>query len=98
MDPHVLNFLIATLGVTVSVAIGAGVYTLIANKLRAPFQAPANDEIEELRSRLDTLEGTASRFEELGERLDFVERVLSALKEGRAASVQLPPRKERTPV
>ena len=98
MDPHVLNFLIATLGVTVSLAIGGGLFVLIAKKLRTPSQAPSSDEIEDLRSRLEILEGMSSRFEEQDERLDFLERVVSALKEGRASPVQLPPRKERTPV
>ena len=98
MDPHVLNFLIATLGVTVSLAIGGGLFVLIAKKLRSPSQAPSSDELEDLRSRLESLEGMASRFEEQDERLDFVERMLSALKEGRTAPIELPPRKERTPV
>ena len=98
MDPHVLNFLIATLGVTLSLAIGGGLFMLIAKKLRTPSQSPSNDEIEDLRSRLESLEGMASRFEEQDERLDFLERVLSALKEGRGAPVELPPRKQRTPV
>ena len=98
MDPHVLNFLIATLGVTVSLGIGGGVFVLIAKKLRTPSQPPSSEEIDDLRARLEILEGMASRVEEQDERLDFLERVLSARKEGRPGPVELPPRKERTPV
>lgn len=78
MNPHLLNFIVTTLAVTVSLAIGAGLFLVIAKKLRTPSQAPPNDEIGDLRSRLEILEGMASRFEEQDERLDFLERVLSA--------------------
>ncbi|HWO87990.1 MAG TPA: hypothetical protein VNL98_02450 [Gemmatimonadales bacterium] len=97
MDPDILKFFAAMMTLTFC----GGLFMLItslARRIGNPPRAPSSDEIEDLRARLDALEQRASQYEELDERLDFLERMALALREGKPAPQGLPPRKERTPV
>lgn len=101
MDPGILKFFGVMMTLTLSIALGGGLLMLItsfAKRIRNPAQVPSSDQIEDLRARLELLEQRASQYEELDERLDFLERVVLALREGKPAPQGLPPRKERTPV
>jgi hypothetical protein len=84
MEPGAIVFLIPLAGIGALVALGlplvrgivrylerkgAGAGSVETEALRA--------EVDELRARLDHVEGTAGRLTELEERLDFAERLLT---------------------
>ena len=74
------------LAVMIPVAVGGGVFVLIARNaksLMARRQPPSVQELEELRARVDELENGQRQVHELAERVDFVERMLPALREGK---------------
>ena len=83
---EVLKLFGVMLAVILPVAVGGGVFLLVAGKLKrlnARRVSPATEELEELRARVEELEHGQKQLHELAERLDFVERVLPALREGR---------------
>lgn len=58
---------------------------------------PAVNELEEIRTRMQLLETREAQFEELEERLDFLERMLPAIREGKPLAAP-PPQRQTTPV
>ena len=90
-----INLFSVMMAVMIPVAIGGGVFVLIASRvkqLKARRAASPTQELEQLRTRLDDLEHGQRQLQELAERLDFVERMLPALREGREAA-QLRPKR-----
>jgi len=80
--------------IMIPVAIGGGVFVLIAGRLKAlrgRRAAGSSQELEELRARVQELEQHQTQLQELEERVDFFERMLLALREGKALP-QPPPR------
>jgi hypothetical protein len=74
------------MAVMIPVAIGGGVFVLIAGRVkrfRIPRPATSRADLEQLERRLDELEQNQRQVHELAERLDFVERMLPALREGK---------------
>lgn len=74
------------LAVMLPVAIGGGVYALIAHytkRLKPRRGSGSTQELEALRARVEELEHGQRQVHELAERVDFVERMLPALREGK---------------
>ena len=97
MDPGVLNFFGVAMALAVSFAVGGGLFvaiTTFVKRIKRPPRTPSTEELEDLRYRLEALERRVSQHEELEERLDFLERVLLAQREGKATPQALPPRQE----
>jgi Tfp pilus assembly protein PilO len=75
------------MAVTMPAVIGWGIYALIANyskRLKAGRPNVSSQELEQLRTRVEELEQGQRQVHELAERLDFVERILPTLREGKA--------------
>ena len=75
------------MAVTMPAVIGWGIYAWIANqskRVKPGRGNPASQELEDLQARVDELERGQRQVLELAERLDFVERMLPALREGKA--------------
>ena len=67
---------------------GGGIFVLIAGRIKrskARRLGASTQDLEQLRTRVDDLEHGQGQLRELAERLDFVERVLPGLREGREA-------------
>jgi hypothetical protein len=84
MDPGVVVFLIPLAGIAALVALGLPLVRGIVRYLErkgagaGSFEADAlRAEMDELRARLEQVEGSAGRVVELEERLDFAERLLT---------------------
>ena len=73
------------LAVMIPVAIGGGIFVLIAGNIKRSKRrlAASTPDLEQLERRLDDLEQGQRQVHELAERLDFVERMLPALREGK---------------
>lgn len=81
-----INLFGVMMAVMIPVAIGGGVFVLIAGSIKRSKTrrlAASTPDVEELERRLDELEQSQRQVHELAERLDFVERMLPALREGR---------------
>ena len=94
MDPFRLM-----LAGTVWLLIAAGLFA-VTRALVKRFRTsspPSVNELEEIRTRMELLEAREAQVEELEERLDFLERVLPAIREGKPLSIP-PPRRQTTPV
>jgi len=77
------------MAVMVPVGIGGGVFVLIAaytKKFKPRRVASSSAEVEQLRARIEELEQGQKQLHELAERVDFVERMLPALREGKPAN------------
>jgi len=88
MDDAIKLFAVM-MAVTMPAVIGWGVYALIANyskRLKAGRPTLSSQEVEQLLTRVEELERGQRQVLELAERLDFVERMLPALREGKAPS------------
>lgn len=73
---------------------------LLARALLRRFSrsAPsAEDGLDEIRARLEGLEARDAQLEEVQERLDFLERVIPAIREGKPLPAP-PAQRARTPV
>src|ERR1051326_202477 len=83
--------------ILIPVTVGWAMFTRIMRykQSRLPAGGLSPEVIEDLRSQMLERE---DRVRELEERVDFVERMLTALKEGRTAEALPQPRKEKTPV
>lgn len=96
MDPEVVKLFGVMLAIMIPVGIGGGIAALmssLAKRRRVAASAGSDD----LVTVLDTLERMDLRLQQLEERVDFIERVLPALREGKPLS-ELPARSvERTP-
>lgn len=74
------------LAIMLPVAIGGGVFVVVnhlTKGLKGRRGAAASQELEELRARVEELEHGQRQVHELAERVDFVERMLPALREGK---------------
>lgn len=74
------------LAIMVPVAIGGGVFAVIGHftkRLKARRGPASSQELEELRARIEELEHGQRQVHELAERVDFVERMLPVLREGK---------------
>jgi len=82
------------MAVMIPVGIGGGIFVLIAayTKRKGRRTPIASQELEQLRARLDELELAQRQVHELAERLDFVERLLPALRENKPLSEAHPKR------
>lgn len=83
----VIKLFAVMMAVTMPAVIGWGIYALIANhskRLKAGRSALSSQELEHLLTRVEELERGQRQVLELAERLDFVERMLPALREGKA--------------
>lgn len=98
MDSSILDLFGAMLSITVSVAVGAGLFKVIAAfaaRLRSG-QSIASGDLEKLEALAEGIQQRDIQIQQLEERVDFLERALPALREGRPP---LPPRrKETTPI
>lgn len=83
----VIKLLGVMMAIMIPVAVGGGVFVLIANvtrRLKGSRVPISPQELRQLRARVEELELGQRQVGELAERLDFVERMLPALREGRA--------------
>lgn len=72
------------MAIMLPVGIGWGIFVLISNfNKRLKGRGPSAQELDELRDRLEQLEREQAQVHELAERLDFVERMLPPLREGK---------------
>ena len=77
------------MAVMIPVGLGGGVFVLIAAFAKRSKVAPtplSSQELEELRIRVEGLEHGQRYLGELAERVNFVERMLPALHEGKPPS------------
>lgn len=75
------------LAIMIPVAVGGCVFFLVAGRLKGlkgRRAAGSSQELEELRARVRELEQRQAQLQELEERVDFFERMLPALREGKA--------------
>ena|ERR1051326_2975799 len=94
----VLKLFGVMVAVMIPVAIGAAVFIQIMRYGKRARQAPASYSTEELHELRAQMLDREDRVQELEERVDFVERMLTALREGKAPEGLPAPRKETTPV
>ena len=83
----VIKLLGVMTAIMIPVAVGGGVFVLIATftkRFKGSRPPIASQELKQLRARVEELELGQKQVSELAERLDFVERMLPALREGRA--------------
>lgn len=74
------------MAIMLPVAIGGGVFVVVnhlTKGLKGRRGAASSQELEELRARVEELEHGQRQVHELAERVDFVERMLPALREGK---------------
>jgi hypothetical protein len=96
MDSDVIKLFGVMLAIMIPVGVAGGIAALL-NALGKRRRIAASTSSEDLTAVLDTLERMDLRLQQLEERVDFIERVLPALREGKPLS-ELPPRSvERTP-
>lgn len=72
------------MAIMLPVALGGGVFVLVAHytkKLQSARRGASSQELEQLRTRLEELEHGQQQVHELAERLDFVERMLPARRD-----------------
>jgi hypothetical protein len=88
------------LAVMIPVALGGALFMRLAfGKRSTRRSARTAAELEQLKARLADLEAREDRVHELEERVDFVERMLTGLREGKTPeALPQPRRKETTPV
>jgi hypothetical protein len=92
MDPAVLKVFGVLMAILIPLALGAGVYVWITSFVRRPkVSSSGSANTPEQVGRSDTLERIQSELQQLEERVDFMERVLPALREGKALP-ETPPR------
>ena len=94
-----MDLLRVVLATAIMFALASG-SLLLARALLRRFSrsAPsADDELEEIRARLQVLEAKDLQLEEVQERLDFLERILPSMREGKPLPAP-PAQRERTPV
>jgi len=83
----VIKLFAVMMAVTMPAVIGWGIYAWIANyskRLKAGRSSLSSQEVEHLLTRVEELERGQRQVLELAERLDFVERMLPSLREGKA--------------
>lgn len=83
---EILKLFGVMLAIMIPVAIGGGILGVIGHltkRLKAPRAPASSEELEELRARVEELEHGQRQVHELAERVDFVERMLPALREGK---------------
>jgi len=92
MDPAVLKLFGVMMAIMIPIALGGGVFVLIASfeKTRRGRSTESANTPEQL-GRSDILERIQAQLQQLEERLDFMERVLPALREGKPLP-ETPPR------
>lgn len=84
------------MAILIPVGIGGGIVALMANFAKRRRIASSGSS-EDLAAVLETLDRMDLRLQQLEERVDFIERVLPSLREGKPLS-ELPARSvERTP-
>jgi len=92
MDDAIKLFAVM-MAILVPVALGGGLYLLIASFVKRTTRthdAIESGDLQELRGRLEELEGKESRLQELEERLDFLERALPRAREAKAPRDKTP--------
>src|SRR5262249_972416 len=84
MGPEFVKLFGTMLAIMVPVAVGGGVFVLIASlaKRRGKRRIPTANS-EDLGTVLDGLARMEAQLQEVQERVDFIERVLPALREGK---------------
>ena len=100
MDPAVLKLFEVMMAIFVPVALGGGVYVLVASfakRLPRARGVEEGDDVQQLRERLEELEQRETRIQEIEERLDFIERVLPQVREGSPVREFPPSRPAKTP-
>ena len=91
-----LNLFAVMMAILIPVGIGGGIVVLMANMAKRRRIASSGSS-EDLAANLETLERIDLRLQQLEERVDFIERVLPALREGKPLT-ELPERSvARTP-
>lgn len=86
MDPEVLKLLGVMMAVMIPVAVGGGLFVTIASfskRFKYRRVHPSSEVIEELRARVRELERRGEEFQLLEERVEFLERMLVAAREGK---------------
>jgi hypothetical protein len=96
----VIKVFVGMIAVMIPVAIGGALFFRLTFGRRGPRRRSAQSaaEIEQLNARIAELEMREDRTHELEERVDFVERMLIGLREGKTPEGLPPRRKETTPV
>ena len=91
-----LNLFAVMMAILIPVGVGGGIVVLMAN-ISKRRRIASSGSSEDLAASLETLERIDLRLQQLEERVDFIERVLPALREGKPLT-ELPARSlERTP-
>jgi hypothetical protein len=91
-----LNLFAIMMAILIPVGVGGGIVVLMAN-ISKRRRIASSGSSEDLAASLETLERIDLRLQQLEERVDFIERVLPALREGKPLT-ELPARPlERTP-
>ncbi len=91
-----LNLFAVMMAILIPVGVGGGIVVLMAN-LAKRRRIASSGTSEDLAASLETLERIDLRLQQLEERVDFIERVLPALREGKSLT-ELPARSvEHTP-
>ena len=91
-----LNLFAVMMAILIPVGVGGGIVVLMAN-ISKRRRIASSGSSEDLAANLETLERIDLRLQQLEERVDFIERVLPALREGKPLT-ELPERSvARTP-
>jgi hypothetical protein len=84
------------MAILIPVGVGGGIVVMMASFAKRRRRATSGSS-EDLAAVLDNLERMDLRLQQIEERVDFIERVLPALREGKPLP-EIPPRSvERTP-
>jgi hypothetical protein len=100
MDPGIIKLFGVMMAIMLPIFLGVGllsVITAMGKRIGRPH-SPDTEGLQHLRERLEQLEARDARIQDLEERLDFVERVLPALREGRPPLGSPRDPHEKTPV
>ena len=76
------------MAIMIPVAMGVVIISMSTKRLKLRRPVVSSRDLEQLHARIDALERGQSQVHELAERLDFVERMLPALRERKSVPEQ----------
>ena len=99
MSNEFINLFSIMMAIMIPVGVGGGVVILMASlgKRLSKRRIPSPESSEDLGGVLDALERMELRLQQVEERVDFIERVLPAMREAKLISELPAPPVDRTP-